>query len=148
MSRLRNRAEWQFFTVLPRADRRLATLWWAVLVARGILPAVFAIATGVLVAAVQAHGDLTGPLVLVGVVFVALQVLSPVHTAISANSRPSGPMHGKSATLMVASNPLSVENRLADWQTRAGQLPRYLNIGVPSPRSTASFSTGIGTTAS
>src|SRR5207248_2470133 len=60
---VKQRPEWQFFTVLPRADRRLTALWWAVLVARGILPAGFAIATGILVAAVQAHASLAGPLV-------------------------------------------------------------------------------------
>ena len=85
MGRLRGRQEWQFFTVLYRAGRSLGALWWAVLLARGVLPAVFAIATGVLVAAVQAGRGLTGPLVFTGVVFVALQVLSPVHTAVSAN---------------------------------------------------------------
>jgi ATP-binding cassette, subfamily B, bacterial len=104
MRRLRNRAEWQFFTVLPRADRRLAVIWWAVLVARGILPAVFAIATGILVGAVQAHANLTGPLVLVGVVFVALQVLAPVHTAVSANlgDRTAAWLNDRLATACVA----------------------------------------------
>ena len=85
MSRLRERQEWRFFTVLPKADRRLAITWWAVLIARGVLPAVFAITTGVLVAAVQSGRDLSGPLALTGFVFVALQVLGPVHTAVSAN---------------------------------------------------------------
>ena len=85
MSRLRERQEWQFFSVLPRADRRLAIAWWTVLVLRGLLPAAFAIAMGVLISAVQ-HGDsLTGPLVLAGVVFILLQVLKPIHTAVSAN---------------------------------------------------------------
>src|SRR5262249_24354493 len=42
-------------------------------------------ATGVLVGAVQSGHGLAWPLTLVGVVFVALQVLSPIHTAISAN---------------------------------------------------------------
>ena len=85
MTRLRERPEWQLFSVLTRADRRLGLAWWGVLVARGLLPAVFAIATGTLVGAVQSGRDLTGPLVITGVVFVALQVLSPVHTALSAN---------------------------------------------------------------
>jgi ATP-binding cassette subfamily B protein len=85
MGRLRARQEWRFFAVLPKADRRLAIAWWAVLVARGVLPAVLAIATGVLVGAVQSGRSLGGPLVFMGVVFVALQVLSPVHTALSAN---------------------------------------------------------------
>jgi ATP-binding cassette subfamily B protein len=85
LSRLRERQEWQFFAVLPRADRALAATWGVVLVLRGALPAVFAIAMGVLVGAVQAGDDLAAPLAFVGVVFVLLQVLTPVHEAVSAN---------------------------------------------------------------
>ncbi len=101
---MKNRPEWQFFTVLPRADRPLAVLWWVVLTARGVLPAVFAIATGVLVGAVQGHRGLAGPLTLAGVVFVALQVLSPVHTAISQNlgDRTSAWLNDRLATTCVA----------------------------------------------
>src|SRR5437879_1453671 len=40
---------------------------------------------GVLVAAVQRGGGLSGPLTLVGAAFVLLQVLNPIHQAISAN---------------------------------------------------------------
>jgi ATP-binding cassette, subfamily B, bacterial len=85
MKRLRARQEWQFFGILPRADPRLAALWWAVLVARAALPALFAVTMGVLVGAVQRGDDLAGPLTLVGVVFVLLQVLTPIHQAVSAN---------------------------------------------------------------
>ncbi|HEV7128421.1 MAG TPA: ABC transporter ATP-binding protein [Ktedonobacterales bacterium] len=85
MKRLRARPEWQFFAILPRADRALAVAWWTALAVRGALPAVFAIATGVLVGAVQRQASLVAPLVLTGVVFVLLQVLTPVHTVISAN---------------------------------------------------------------
>jgi ATP-binding cassette subfamily B protein len=85
LSRLRERAEWKFFAVLPRADGRLAFAWWAVLLLRGVLPAGFAIAMGALVAAVQRGEGLAGPLAVVGVVFVLLQVLHPIHQAISAN---------------------------------------------------------------
>ncbi len=63
----------------------MAAAWWVVLVLRGLLPAGFAIAMGVLVEAVQKNRDLVGPLTAIGVVFVLLQVLSPIHTAISAN---------------------------------------------------------------
>jgi ATP-binding cassette, subfamily B, bacterial len=83
--RLRGRAEWQFFRVLPRADRRLAAVWWAILTARGVLPAGFAITVGVLVAAVQRGHALAGPLAAAGVVFVLLQVLTPIHTAVGTN---------------------------------------------------------------
>ncbi|MDQ1403643.1 MAG: ATP-binding cassette, subfamily bacterial [Actinomycetota bacterium] len=82
---VRDRQEWKFFAVLPRADRRLAVAWWSALLLRGILPAVFAIAMGVLVGAVQHDHPLGGPLTLVGVTFILLQVLNPIHQAISAN---------------------------------------------------------------
>ena len=82
---MRRRQEWQFFGALYRADPRLAVAWWAVLVGRGLLPAGFAVATGALVGAVQAGDDLAGPLATVGVVFVLLQVLTPLHQAIGTN---------------------------------------------------------------
>ena len=79
------RNEWRFFGVLPKADSFLATAWWTVLVLRGVLPAAFALAMGVLVGAVQRGDTLTGPLTLVGAVFVLLQILTPIHQAIGAN---------------------------------------------------------------
>jgi ABC-type multidrug transport system fused ATPase/permease subunit len=85
LDRLRARQEWKFFAVLPQADRGLASVWWVVLLLRGVLPALFAIAMGVLVAAVE-HGDrLAGGLAFVGTVFVLLQVLTPLHQAVGAN---------------------------------------------------------------
>jgi ABC-type multidrug transport system fused ATPase/permease subunit len=85
VTRLRSRPEWQFFAVLPRADPVLATIWWLLLLARGALPAVFAIAMGWLVGAVQHGSALAGPLSLMGATFVLLQVLTPLHQAVSAN---------------------------------------------------------------
>jgi ATP-binding cassette subfamily B protein len=85
LQRLRQRKEWMFFAVLPKADGALAFAWWLALVLRGVLPAVFAIAMGALVTAVQ-HGDhLAAPLTVVGLVFVLIQVLTPVHTTVSQN---------------------------------------------------------------
>ena len=83
--RLRERDEWQLFAAFPRADGPLATAWWAVLILRGTLPAVLAIATGTLVSAVQHSERLAGPLTLVGTTFVLLQILTPIHQAISSN---------------------------------------------------------------
>src|ERR1700729_1148954 len=79
------RKEWKFFAVLPKADPGLAAAWWTVLLLRGILPAAFAIAMGVLVGAVQRADPLARPLVFAGTIFVLLQVLSPIHQAVSAN---------------------------------------------------------------
>ncbi len=82
--RLRERPEWKFFAVLPRADRGLAFAWWAVLLLRGAFPAVLAAAMGALIGAVQRGTSLVVPLTVVGVVFVLVQVLTPFHQAISA----------------------------------------------------------------
>ena len=83
--RLKKRAEWKFFGVLPKADRSLAIAWWTALWLRGVLPALFAIAMGVLVGAVERGSGLLTPLVAVGVVFVLLQTLPSLHQAVSAN---------------------------------------------------------------
>ncbi len=133
MGRLRARQEWQFFAVLPRADRRLAVVWWAVLIARGVLPAVLAIATGVLVAAVQSGRSLVGPLALVGVVFVALQVLSPVHTALSANlgDRTSAWLNDRLTTMSVEPPGMGhlEDQKLTDDLTVA----RDFDLGIQGP---------------
>ena len=81
--RLRARKEWQFFAALPHADRPLALLWWAVVLLHGLLPAMFAVAMGALVSAVQHGDDLGRPLAVIGVVFVLLQVITPIQTAVS-----------------------------------------------------------------
>jgi len=83
--RIRSRQELQLAAALGKADRPLAAGWWALLALRGLLPAGFSIATGVLVGAIQHRYSLAAPLVFVGVLFVLLQVLGPLHTALSAN---------------------------------------------------------------
>jgi ATP-binding cassette, subfamily B, bacterial len=82
---LKARNEWKFAGVLPRADRGLAIAWWVLIILRGLLPAVFAIAMGWLVGRIQSGGDLAVPLGLVGVVFVLLQVLAPIHHVVGTN---------------------------------------------------------------
>ena len=74
-----------FFGSLPKADPGLAAAWWTVLLFRGILPAAFAIAMGVLVGAVQHGQSLARPLTATGIIFVLLQVLGPIHNALSSN---------------------------------------------------------------
>ena len=82
---LRDRQEWKFFAILPRADRTLAFVWWTALILRGVLAAALAVAVGALVGAVQRGERLAAPLAAVGIVFVLLQVLTPIHQAVSAN---------------------------------------------------------------
>src|SRR5437867_2521874 len=65
MKRLRERNEWKFFAVLPKADRALAIIWWVILIIRGVLPAIFAIAMGIIaVGLVDMIGGLASAVVL------------------------------------------------------------------------------------
>ena len=104
IERLRARNEWKFAGVLPRADRGLALLWWTLLVARGLLPAAFAIVVGVLVGAVERGSGVGMPLALSGVTFVLLQVLVPVHQAVgtSLGSRTSAWLYDQLTATCVA----------------------------------------------
>ena len=75
----------RFFGVLPKVSRGLAAAWWGLLLLRGALPAVLAVAIGSLVGAVRAGSPLAGPLAFVGVVFVVIQVLAPLHAEVGSN---------------------------------------------------------------
>ena len=85
LTRLRERKEWKFFAVLPRAAGATALVWWALLLMRGVLPAFFAVAMGVLIGAVQRGDSHAWPLGFAGAVFILLQVLTPIHQAVSSN---------------------------------------------------------------
>ena len=82
IERLRGRQEWGLFSAFHRAAPTHAVLWWVGLVLRGALPAAIAVTSGWLIAAVTDHTALTPPLIAVGVVFVASQVLGPLHEAV------------------------------------------------------------------
>jgi ATP-binding cassette, subfamily B, bacterial len=85
LKRLRARPEWQFFAVLPKADPVLATVWWALLILLGALPAIFAVAMGVTVRAIEQAQPVGRALALTGLVFVLMLIMSPIQTAVSMN---------------------------------------------------------------
>ena len=86
LRRLRERQEWQFFAALPRAAPALALAWWSTLALRALLPPLFAVAMGVARRSGAARrSSLGAPLAIAGSVFVLLQVLGPLHQALSAN---------------------------------------------------------------
>lgn len=97
IARLRDRQEWAFFGALHRAAPTYARAWWSLLLLRGILPAVFAVATGFVVAAVEDGDSLALPLVVVGVVFILSQVLAPLHLVVGSNlgSHTSNDLHAR-----------------------------------------------------
>ncbi|HEY3835057.1 MAG TPA: ABC transporter ATP-binding protein [Bryobacteraceae bacterium] len=85
IERLRARKEWKFAGALLRADRPLAILWWTVLILRGLLPPLFAVAMGWTIGIIQHGGDRNTALAVIGILFVLLQVLPPIHHAAGSN---------------------------------------------------------------
>ncbi len=83
--RFQARPEWDFFRCLHRADRKLASTWWALLVLLGMLPAALAVTLGEVVGAVQQSQPLTVPLALLGATFFAMQVFAPLHAQVGTN---------------------------------------------------------------
>jgi ATP-binding cassette subfamily B protein len=138
---LRARNEWKFAGVLPQADRALAVAWWTILALRGVLPALFAIAMGTLVGAAQRGSSLTAPLALFGVVFVLLQVLSPVHQAIGANlgSRTAAWLYDRLASACVG--PPGMAHLENPGLTSDLTMARDFDLGITGPP--MSFSMGF-----
>lgn len=86
------RPAWRFFACLTTAGGALGRSWWVLVALRAVLPSVLAVLTGTVVGAVAGRGSLVGPLVGIGLLFVALQLAAPLYAAVSANlgSRVSG----------------------------------------------------------
>jgi len=133
IARLRASNEWKFAGVLPQADRVLALAWWTLLVLRGLLPAGFAVAMGVLVGAVERGEDLALPLGLVGVVFVGLQVLAPIHQAVGANlgSRTAAWLYDRLTTACV--RPPGMGHLESPALTSDLSMARDFDLGISGP---------------
>ena len=82
IARLRARQEWALCGALWRAAPGHAVAWWIGVTLRGALPAAIAVTSGWLIRAVTDGTALTGPLVTMAVVFVASQVIGPLHEAL------------------------------------------------------------------
>ncbi len=82
---LRSRQEWRFFVELRHASPGYATVWWLLIVVRGLSPAVVSVAFGWLVGAITRDDTLTAPLVLIGVAFAISLVVHPLHQVIGSN---------------------------------------------------------------
>src|SRR5262245_56987191 len=133
LAKLHQSDAWRFFSVLGRADRTLACAWWIVLILRGLLPALFALAMGFLVHAVGGGASLTWPLGLVAIVFLLLQVLSPLHQALSANlgSRTAAWLYDELTTACV--RPLGMGHLENPQLTTDLTMARDFDLGISGP---------------
>jgi ABC-type multidrug transport system fused ATPase/permease subunit len=130
---LRNRDEWQLFSALPRVHPGLAGAWWALVIARGLLPAVVTVGSALLVAAIRGDGPLTGPLTLVGTAFVVLQFLAPVHAQVGANlgDRLSDRLHDR--LLAATTDPEGVAHLESRELTEKLAVARDFDLGMSGP---------------
>ena len=85
LSTLTARQEWKFAAALRRASPGLTYSWWLLLIARAVLPATLAVSSGVLISAVQRDDSLVPSLVAIGISFVLIQIIPPLHQAVGAN---------------------------------------------------------------
>lgn len=133
IDRVRARSEWQFFGVLAKADALGSFAWWFVLVLRGLLPALFSIAMGVLVGAVQHRASLVLPLSAAGAIFVLLQILSPLHRVLGANlgSRTAAWLYDELTTACI--RPLGMGHLEDPRLTTDLSMARDFDLGITGP---------------
>ena len=101
---------------------------------RGLLPAAFAIGMGVLVGAVEDDTSLVAGLAVVGVVFVGMQVLAPLHAQVSANlgDRPSSWLNDR--LVAAATEPPGMGHLEDPDLTGDLTVARDFDLGMSGPR--------------
>jgi ATP-binding cassette subfamily B protein len=112
----------------------MAVVWWALVVLRAVVPPALAVATGWLVGAVGGDQSLVAPLATVGVLFVAMQTLGPLHTQLAGNlgDRASATLQDR---LMVSTTSPAGIAHLEDPDLAADfSLARDFDLGLTSVR--------------
>ncbi len=100
----RERKEVQFFVALWKAAPGHAFAWWALVVLRGVLPAVVTVAFGWLVGAAADGTSLTAPLVFVGIGFAVSLLVQPLQQVVTGNlgNLMAAHLYGRMMALCVA----------------------------------------------
>ncbi len=133
MRRLRARQEYQFFRALFQAAPGLAIAWWVILLLRGLLPALIAVATGILIGAVDKGQSLAAPLTFVGVVFILFQVLTPLHLAISSDLGSRAAAHLYDRLTAATSEPLGIAHLEDSELITDLTVARDFDLGITGP---------------
>jgi ATP-binding cassette, subfamily B, bacterial len=133
LGRLKERQEWRFFAALWRAAPAHALLWWAMVVLRGITPALASVAFGWLVAEITIGASLTAPLVAVGVTFFVMVVAQPLHQAVSANLGSRLAAHLYDQLLDVCTRPAGIAHLERSDLTTDLTMARDFDLGMMGP---------------
>ena len=133
IQRLRNRPEVAFFRELWRASPRWAVVWWSLVIASGLLPALVSVAFGWLVGAVTRQSSLTGPLVLLAVTFTCSLVVQPLQQLASADlgNRMSSHLYGRLMSL--CSSPAGLAHLERPELAADLSLARDFDLGMLGP---------------
>lgn len=130
---IRDRQEVRFFRALWRAAPAAAAGWWALLVLRGVLPAVVSLAFGFLISAVARDVSLVLPLVLFGCSFVVSLLVFPFSQLAGSNvgSRMSAHLYDRLTALCTGPDGVGHLERpeLADDLSMA----RDFDLGLTGP---------------
>ncbi|NNE73427.1 MAG: ABC transporter ATP-binding protein [Acidimicrobiales bacterium] len=133
LSSMRGRPELQFAAALFRAAPGYAVAWWVLIIARGVLPAVSALAFGWLVSAVERDTSLTGPLILVGAVFTVLLIVQPLHQAVSANLGSRTAAHLYDRLMDLAVKPQGIGHLETSALVNDMSMARDFDLGITGP---------------
>jgi ATP-binding cassette, subfamily B, bacterial len=134
-ARCRDSAECQLlFGAIGEADRRLAAMWWALIVVRAALAPALAVSIGWLVGSVAGDGSLLLPLSAVGALFALLQVLGPLHSELASNlgDRTAACLQDRLATAAVS--PVGIAHLEDPDLASDFSLARDFDLGITSPQ--------------
>ncbi len=122
-----------FFRSLHRAAPGLSATWWGLLLAGGVLPAAFSVATGSVIDAIDEERSLTSSLLAVGVLFVVLQVIGPIHNAVGQGLGRRGADHLNDRLLRATTGPPGIAH-LEDPKLSAKMtMARDFDLGITGP---------------
>ena len=122
-----------FFRTLYAAAPGPTVLWWVLLLAGGVLPAGFALATGAVVGAIDQGRALGGPLALIAVTFVGMQIINPIHVAIGQNLGRRGADHMNDRLLRATTTPAGVAHLENPRLTNELSMARDFDLGITGP---------------
>ncbi|MEY2399247.1 MAG: ATP-binding cassette, subfamily bacterial [Actinomycetota bacterium] len=139
IQRIKKSAEYQFLTLLTRVDPAVGTLWWLLIALRSALPSLFAISMGALITAVNGGHPLGASLYALGGLFIAMQTLPPVHSAVSANLAAKTTTYLHDLLLEASLAPAGIAHlERPDVNDRLAQA-RDFDLGVTGPALTTSL---------
>ena len=122
-----------FFRALFQASPGPAALWWVLLIAGGLLPAAFAISMGSIIGAVEGDQSLAGPLTLVGIIFVAMQIVNPIHVSIGQNLGRKAADHLNDRLIRATTAPPGIAHLENPKLTNELSMARDFDLGITGP---------------